>query len=100
MKDTFKVKMKTPCSCGRKPRDMSDLASILEFHHKHYSPMGSRYQGVNEQCEVVCLRKGCMGRWRSKQKYTHKLPLIMLDEYNRVKKDNVDINKIRLVKGR
>jgi hypothetical protein len=68
------------CTCNRKSFDLSDFVVIIEEYHR-----GS-FHGVMRESQystVVCLKKGCFGRFKSRYKYVEKLPKITWDEYNK-----------------
>jgi hypothetical protein len=60
------------CTCGRKRGDHTDLVATARrcnysaFNGYHFTP--SRYS------TVICIRFGCHGTWRSKEKYVDSLP--------------------------
>ena len=63
------------CTCGRKNRDLEDLAVIREQYHK--SPIGK----PSTYSLIVCLRGDCEGIYRSADKYVEKLPKLWWDSY-------------------
>jgi hypothetical protein len=70
------------CTCGRRPRDYTDLAVIIEEDGVVYKNSVGKKGGKSK---VVCLRKGCVGTWKSKMVYASKLPRILNIEYIRMK---------------
>jgi hypothetical protein len=63
------------CTCGRKNRDLADLAVIREQFCKTPGGKASTYS------LVVCMRNGCKGMYRSADKYVEKLPKIWWVNY-------------------
>jgi len=87
MKCNYNFFIINKCTCGRKERDIKDLACILEYHKKNKLSMGNNSSLYSD---VVCLRTGCLGRWRTDRKYIDKIPLITLNEWQKLKKENRD----------
>jgi len=77
----------TDCTCGRKRKgDYTDLAVIIEEDGKAYVGYGTLVSVMKEASLVVCTREGCLGKWRSANKYVAKLPRLFMAEYNKMKK--------------
>lgn len=71
-----------PCTCGRGPRDYSDLAVIAEEDGKAYKRSTAK---SSTKSKVVCLRSGCRGAWKTSNKYIKKLPRMLNIVYLRQK---------------
>jgi hypothetical protein len=63
------------CTCGRKNRDLADLAVIREQFHRTPGGKASTYS------LVVCMRNGCGGKYRSADIYVGKLDKIWWGDY-------------------
>lgn len=80
------------CTCGRAMQDYGDLAVIIESD-KTEQAYGIEYK----TCLVVCLRKGCVGAWRSSKKITEKHPRMLSVQYNQIKaeqKHEMEVEKL------
>lgn len=74
-----------PCTCGRGAYDHTELAVILEEDGQSYAPK-SRGSFPSKRSLVVCIRKGCFGKYRSAKMYVAKLPRIFGNDYAKQKK--------------
>jgi hypothetical protein len=76
-----------PCTCNRLNRDLDNLAIIREQFHKSDKGHPSTYS------LVVCLRDGCLGMYRSADKYVDSLPKIWHRDYTSLKGLDLKKNK-------
>jgi len=75
-----------PCTCGRKPRDLTELAVIREQFGKAANGKPCSYS------LVVCLRDNCLGQFRSGDKYVATLPKVWWKDYWSQKKVQQDLD--------
>ena len=74
------------CACGRNRRnDRGDLAVIMEEDHTAYHGPYVRSKVKVKTSVVVCMREGCLGRWRTNREYIDKLPRVFWKEYSMLK---------------
>lgn len=60
------------CTCGRKRGDRSDLV-VIERNCNHSAFNGYHYT-PSDYSEIMCMRPGCVGMWRTKAEYADTLP--------------------------
>lgn len=60
------------CTCGRKRGDHKDL--VVTQRNCNYSAFNGYHYTPSDYSQVVCLRPGCNGSWRSKADYVDGLP--------------------------
>lgn len=75
-----------PCTCGRGNFDLKELAVIREQFGKSPNGKDSTYS------LVVCLRQGCIGQYRTGDKYVTKLPKLWWKDYLEKKRLDVDLD--------
>ena len=73
-----------PCTCGRKNRDLDECAILREEDGKVFYGWKSGPK-ESEASTVVCLRQGCLGKWRSRAKALEKLPRLWFSDYQKLK---------------
>jgi len=62
----------TPCNCGRKRGDHSDLVVVMR--NCNFSAFNGYHKTPSDYSAIKCTRPGCMGLWRSKSSYVDLLP--------------------------
>lgn len=67
-----------PCDCNRRRGDHSGLVVVMRNHN--CSAFNGYHWTPSAYSEVMCIRRGCRGMWRSKDKYVDHLPDMELME--------------------
>lgn len=97
-KSNFHKHIIEDCTCGRKRYDLRDLASILEEHKTVFGSI-KKVHSNGTWATIVCLRKGCKGKWRTHMRYIDKVPLIPLSRYYTAKLENKNIEQKDLLEN-
>lgn len=77
----------TPCTCGRKNKDLEDCAALYEFFKRMYRANGEFVP--SKMSHVVCTRPGCFGEWITNSPYVDKLPIIYYNEWLNQQKKSI-----------
>jgi hypothetical protein len=68
------VSAHTPCTCGRKRGDIEDL--VVVAYHCNYSAFNGCRWTRSDYSQVLCMRVGCLGNWRTKAPYVEQLTVM------------------------